>query len=246
MRVPAARSMNINRRAFLAAGAVLAVPAAAATPIVPGKPPADDVNRIGWGEFLARAQEDARRLVSDRTQAGQNAYLFAIAQHAVRLGELPPVEPKDFGGLKPGYSFSLIHRGSPFVVIYWRMEPGAIYPAHNHPGTNVCTICTSGTAHVRNFDIAGAPPSTERDLAFNVTETAHDVLEPGVVNMVTGLRNNVHWFESGAEGAEGLDISTTVAGTPFSFLRLGKETSERPGLRLYSAQWVGNDPRRAF
>lgn len=246
MGAPLRADMNVSRRALLTAGVAFAVPAAAATPIIPGKPPAGDANHIGWDEFLARAQEDAKRMVSDRTQAGQDAYLHALAQHAVRLGELPPVEPRDFGGLKPGYSFSLIHRGSPFVVIYWRMEPGAIYPAHNHPGTNVCTICTSGTAYVRNFGAVEAPPVTERDLVFQVTETAHEVLEPGVINRVSERRNNLHWFEAGAEGAEGLDISTTVAGSPFSFLRLGKETLERPGLRRYSAQWVGNDPRRAF
>lgn len=237
------------RRNFIAVmGGVLAMPVAAAS-IMPGKPRDNrggDPAHIGWEEFLARAQVDAQRLISDRSQTGQDAYLHAIAQHAVRLAELPPVEAKDFGSLKPGYSFGLIHRGAPFVVIYWRMEPGAVYPAHNHPGTSVCTLCTSGAAHVRNFDLVGAPPITDRELAFKAIETGHDVLEPGTINMVTAQRNNVHWFEAGPEGAEGLDITTTVDGGPFSFLRLGPESLERPGLRSHAAQWVGNDPRRAL
>jgi hypothetical protein len=232
----------LHRRSLLAAGGALLASAAQAQ-----RPNVADSSQIGWDEFLTRALAAARPLAADRTLSGQDAYLHAIAQHAVRLAELPPVDPEEFGGLEPSYSFDMLHAGAPFAVIYWRMEAGAIYPAHNHPGTNVCTLCTGGSALVRNFHLgADAPPIDERNQSFDVFETGHCVLEAGVVNMITEHRSNLHWFEAGARGAEGIDISTTYGRMrPFSFLRLGELSTGAARLRRYSARWVGNDPRRA-
>jgi quercetin dioxygenase-like cupin family protein len=233
----------MHRRTFLIAATVGAAVPAHAADIAPGGALSPDSAQIGWEEFIARAQADAQRLVTDRSQAGQDAYLHAIAQHAARLGEVPPVEPRPFG---PIYSFDMLRFAAPFAVIYWRMEPGGVYPAHNHPSTNVCTVCTAGAANVRNFNLPDAPPITEHDAAFDVIESGHEILEPGVVNFVTEHRNNVHWFEAGPDGAEGLDITTTYgAMQPFSFMRLSGGALEAPGVRRFSARWVGNDPRAA-
>ena len=196
---------------------------------------------------MARAKADGLQLVKDRSQAGQDAYLHALARHAAQLGELPPVDPQEFGSLTPPYKFELIQRGPPFAVIYWRTEPGRIYPVHNHPNTNVCTLCTSGRARVRNFHVPSAPPVADQDQAFEVIETGHEFLEPGAINLVGEKRNNVHWFEAGASGAEGIDLSTTVGGMlPFSFMHLSAESRGLLDVRRYAARWVGKDARRAL
>ncbi|MGE0594720.1 MAG: hypothetical protein AB7P07_00015 [Hyphomonadaceae bacterium] len=237
----------MHRRMFLiGAGFTPFAAHASVEPITPGGAISGE-ERLSWEEFIALAQSDAQRLVANRTLTGQDAYLHAIAQHAARLGELPLVDPEDFGALEPSYSFDMLRYAAPFAVIFWRMAPGAVYPAHNHPSTNVCTVCTAGNAVVRNFHAAAAPPITEREASFDVVETGHDLLEPGVVNLVGESRNNIHWFEAGPQGADGLDITTTHgAMQPFSFLRLGNGALEAPGVRRFSARWVGNDPREAL
>jgi hypothetical protein len=100
---------------------------------------------------------------------------------------------------------------------------------------------------VRNFHAASTPPVEDHDQPFEVIETGGELMEPGFVNLVGEKRNNIHWFEAGPDGAEGIDLSTTVGGQqPFSFLRLGTETRGPLDARRFSARWVGKDARRAL
>jgi hypothetical protein len=216
---------------------------------------ADDVaasrpGDLGWADFLALAGPAAAVLASDRTQAGQDAYLHAIAQHAARLAEIPAVEHRDFGGLTPAYTYGVIETpGAPFFVVAWRLEPGGVYPAHCHPSTNVCTLCTAGESLIRNFDAAPGAPSCLADAAgeFEVVETRTELLRPGVINLVTEQRDNIHRFEAGPEGVEGIDITTSWGSSAaFSFLRLWDELPGRAGERRRRGQWVGRDIERAL
>ena len=171
----------------------------------------------------------ANELFGDRSQAGQDAYLYSLGAIASRLGELPELTTRDFGGLDPAYELSLIFRdaSSPFIVLYWKMEPGAVLPAHCHPGANVCTLVTKGRTMIRNFDtVAGSPRCWEStDEEFDVIETKREVLLPGAVNTVSELRNNIHRFEAGPEGAEGIDITAGYddKAKPFSFMAIANE-----------------------
>lgn len=237
------------RRIFLIAGAAsICAKPALAFDLVPGAELERSDGRISWEEFIARAQAVAQRLITDRSRSGQRAYLHAIAQHAALLGELPTVDPEDFGELDPSYSFEMLRYAAPFAAIYWRMEAGGIYPAHNHPSTNVCTLCTGGAAIVRNFSLpSAAPPINLTDVDFDLFEAGREVLQAGSINLVDEHERNVHWFEAGPDGAEGIDITTTYgAMAPFSFLRLGAASVEAPGVNRFRARWVGNDPRRAL
>ena len=218
--------------------------------IVPGKGLSDD-SLLSWEQFLDRAVDAGSKLVDDRSQAGQDAYLYAIGSIAARLGELPEAQLRDFGNLDPAYELSMIFRdsASPFFILYWQMEPGAIFPAHCHPGANVCTLCTGGRAVIRNFDtVAGAPKCWEdADDAFAVIETKSEVLRPGVINAVTEFRNNIHHFQAGPDGVAGIDITTGYDDKPkpFSFLQLENPQAGSSGETRYTGRWVGKDIKRA-
>jgi hypothetical protein len=241
----------MRRRALLSlaagvAAAGLARPGRAADDR-PATGPAGD---LGWADFLALAAPMATALVADKSQSGQDAYLHAIAQHAARLAEIPAVELSDFGGLTPAYTYGVIEApGAPFFVVSWRLEPGGVYPAHCHPSTNVCTLCTAGESLIRNFDAVPDAPSCLADSPdeFEVVETRAELLRRGVINFVTERRDNIHRFEAGPQGAEGIDITTSWGSSAaFSFLRLGEELPGRVGERRRRGRWVGRDIEQAL
>ncbi len=223
--------------------------------ISPGTPLAGDAGKTGdklsWENFLNETVTATASLIGDRSQSGQDAYLYTIAANASRLGELPEVEPRDFGDLNPAYELDLIYRDAdaPFFILFWKMEPGAILPAHCHPGANVCTLCTQGQVIIRNYDtVSGSPECwSGSEEEFGVIETNTELLRAGVVNTVSELRNNIHRFEAGPEGAEGIDITTGYDDSPkpFSFLRLWQPGSSDSGAALHRGQWVGKDIKRA-
>lgn len=223
--------------------------------ISPGIPLAGDAgntgDKLGWENFLDETVTATASLIGDRSQSGQDAYLYTIAANASRLGELPDVEPRDFGDLSPAYALDLIYRDAdaPFFILYWKMEPGAIFPAHCHPGANVCTLCTQGQVIIRNYDtVSGSPECwSGSEEEFGVVETNTELLRAGVINTVSEFRNNIHRFEAGPEGAEGIDITTGYDDSPkpFSFLRLWQAVSSDSGAAAHRGQWVGKDIKRA-
>ncbi|MDX1406039.1 MAG: hypothetical protein R3192_15960 [Woeseiaceae bacterium] len=243
--------LSISSSTAVAAGLGL-VPNVEARNIAPGAAlPADASGRLGWDEFIEQTIAATSTLVTDRSQSGQDAYLYTMAALASRLGELPAVELRDFGGLDPAYELDLIFRreGAPFIILYWKMEPNAVLPAHCHPGANVCTLCTRGDVILRNYDTAPGSPECWSGSAdeFEVIETNTELLRAGAVNIVSEFRNNIHRFEAGPAGAEGIDITTGYdeSPKPFSFLRLWQPGKSVSGASTYRGQWVGKDIQRA-
>jgi hypothetical protein len=252
---------KMDRRKFLAFTSIGLLATGTGAParandklISPGEKLSDGPNDglISWDQFLDRSISTAKNMIDDRSQGGQDAYLYALGSIASKLGELPDVQTSDFGGLNPAYELDLIFRDpdSPFIVLYWKMEPGAVLPAHCHPGANVCTLCTGGRAIIRNFDtVRGSPPCwSETDEQFGVIETKREVLRPGVVNTVTEMRNNIHRFEAGPEGAQGIDITSGYdrPPKPFSFLQIGERKSGSVKEGEFSGRWVGKEIERAL
>lgn len=230
-------------------------PAVNARTISPGTPLTSDSNhpdgKLSWDNFLDETVAATTSLIGDRSQSGQNRYLYTIAANASRLGELPEVDPRDFGELDPAYELDLIFRSAeaPFFILYWKMQPGAVLPAHCHPGANVCTLCTQGQVLLRNFDtVPGSPEcwSGSED-EFEVIESNTELLRAGSVNTVSEFRNNIHRFEAGPEGAAGIDITTGYdrPAKPFSFLRLWQPGIAESGAASHRGQWVGEDIKRA-
>jgi hypothetical protein len=103
---------------------------------------------------------------------------------------------------------------------------------------------------IRNYDTAGEAPRCweDADDEFNVYETKTELLRPGIVNTVTEFRNNIHRFEAGPDGAEGIDITTGYDDEPkaFSYLQLTDPTKGKAGETMYRGSWVGKDIKRAI
>jgi hypothetical protein len=207
-----------------------------------GTKPAGEDGRLGWGEFLKEARAIASELVKDRSGPGQDAYLQRLGALAVRLKSAPATKLFPFGKLDPKVEFAPSFRGSPFVIIQWRMHPGAVLPAHCHPGSSVCTLGLEGEARLRNFEVEGPAPAfnSGSDKAFLIRETHSQLIRPGRLNTLSAVRDNIHYFEAGPDGARGIDITTTYDGDgSFSFVAFDPDRPKDARRRTFEASWKG-------
>ncbi len=229
--------------AALAAAVLFGRRPAAAAADGGAKGPADA--RLGWDVFVRECRAVAAALFKDATASGQDAYLLRLGALAVRLKDQPPGEVFPYGKLEPKVEFGPSYRGTPFVIIQWRMQPRAVLPAHCHPGASVCTLGLAGEARLRNFEVEGAAPaydsgSSER---FLIRETHSQVLTAGRVNTLSSVRDNIHYFEAGPEGARGIDITTPYRGDgSFSFVAFDPERPTDARRRVFEATWKGMKP----
>lgn len=197
---------------------------------------------LAWEEFLAACVPSAKRLY-ESDDFDEDTYLYHIATFAARLTEIPNQELGDFGNLEPSVETGLSHRGFPFIVIQWRMEPGAILPAHCHPDTAVCTLAVEGEARIRNFEIEGEAPAhnSGSGASFLMRETHNDILTPGRINTLSTTRDNIHCFEASTAGARGIDITTPFGGDgSFSFIDFDPDKPRDGARRLFEAVWIGS------
>jgi len=193
---------------------------------------------LTWTDFTA-PRSDLTELAQARSGAGVDAYLYTVAALAVRLAGVPEAKLSPFKPRAPLVSFAPIHRGIPFFVIEWRMEPGAVLPPHNHPGYSVCTLGLEGEARVRHYQPGpDAPPLTSRD-PFHLRLTREQVLLPRSVSTLGPERDNIHTFIAGPRGARGIDITTRHDPSndgSFSFLDIGAKETDSSEL---VARWTG-------
>ena len=235
-----------ERRHFLrssvaAAAAVLALGAAGsrsgAQELSPkaARPGAD---KLTWEEFLKASVPAARQLVADPTFS-VDEYLYRIGSLATRLKEIPDTKLFPYTAVDPRVFFAPSFRGSPFFIIQWRMEPGAVLPPHNHPHASVCTLGYEGEVRLRNFEIVGEAPAYTARKTFLVRESRNEIMTRGRINTLSPSRDNIHYFKVGKEGARGIDI-TTLHGemAPFSFLDIGEKPVDPEG-RIFEAAWSG-------
>jgi hypothetical protein len=212
-----------------------------------GKPggPADAAGHIGWDDFLKEARAVAAELIKDGSGPGQDAYLQRLAALAVRLRAAPATRLAAFGQLEPKVEFGPSYRGVPFFIIQWRMHPGAVLPAHCHPGFSVCTLGLEGEARLRNFEVEGAAPAFNSGSAktFLMRETHSQIVAPGRVNTLSPVRDNIHYFEAGPDGARGIDITTRYGGDgSFSFVAFDPDRPKDARRRIFEASWKGMNP----
>lgn len=194
------------------------------------------VDGLAWDEFLKRSVPMAQQLIADPTFS-VDEYLYRIGSLATRLKEIPDSALGSYKTVEPRVWFGPSFRGSPFFIIQWRMEPGALLPPHNHPNASVCTLGFEGEVRLRNFEIIGEAPDYASKKAFRVRETRNEMMSHGRINTLSPLRDNIHCFEVGSEGARGIDINTLHGKTNnFSFLDISKTPvdSER---RIFEAAW---------
>lgn len=197
------------------------------------------VNDLSWDDFLKQCLPVAEELHRDSSKSGQEAYLYWLASMVarLRLKELPRARLGRFGTLDPPVNFGVSFRGKPFFIVEWSLEPGAVLPPHCHPNASVCTLGIEGEARIRNFEIVGDAPDFSSKQTFEVRETHNEIIAPGRLNTLSALRDNIHTFQAGKQGARGIDISAYHGpDVGFSFLDVGDKARDAER-RIFEAAW---------
>jgi hypothetical protein len=194
------------------------------------------VDGLAWDDFLKQSVPIAQQLIADPAFS-VDEYLYRIGSLATRLKEIPKSALGSYETVEPRVWFGASFRGSPFFIIQWRMEPGAVLPPHNHPNASVCTLGFEGEVRLRNFEIIGEAPDYASKKTFRVRETRNEVMSHGRINTLSPLRDNIHCFQVGAEGARGIDINTLHGKTnDFRFLDISKTPADSEK-RIFEAAW---------
>src|SRR5215475_8098247 len=194
---------------------------------------------LGWDDFLKQCVPVAEELHRDSSKSGQEAYLYWLASMSVRLRlkETPRAKLGRYGTLDPPVHFGRSFRGKPFFIVDRWLEPSAVLPPHCHPNASVCTLGIEGEARIRNFEIVGDAPDFSSKQTFQVRETHNEIIAPGRLNTLSALRDNIHTFQAGKQGASGIDISAYHGpDVGFSFLDIGDKARDAER-RIYEAAW---------
>ena len=191
---------------------------------------------LAWDDFLKQSVPIAQQMIADPAFS-VDEYLYRIGSLATRLKEIPDSPLGSYKTVEPRVWFGPSFRGSPFFIIQWRMEPGAVLPPHNHPNASVCTLGFEGEVRLRNFEIIGEAPDYASKKTFRVRETRNEMMSHGRINTLSPLRDNIHCFQVGSEGARGIDINTLHGKTNnFSFLDISKTPADSEK-RTFEAAW---------
>ena len=194
------------------------------------------VDGLAWDDFLKQSVPVAQQLIADPAFS-VDEYLYRIGSLATQLKEIPNSALGSYKTVEPRVWFGPSFRGSPFFIIQWRMEPGAVLPPHNHPNASVCTLGFEGEVRLRNFEIIGEAPDYASKRTFRVRETRSEVMSHGRINTLSPSRDNIHCFQVGSEGARGIDINTLHGKTNnFSFLDISKTPADSDR-RIFEAGW---------
>ena len=203
-------------------------------------------DKLLWDDFIKQSVPIAQQLIAD-PGFSVDEYLYRIGSLATRLQEIPNTTLGSYKTVDPRVWFGPSFRGSPFFIIQWRMEPGAVLPPHNHPNASVCTLGFEGEVRLRNFEIIEEAPDYASKKTFRVRETRSETLTAGRIGTLSPMRDNIHCFKVGKEGARGIDINTLHGKiNNFSFL----DVSEQPvdsEKRIFEAVWnpqLGQPPAK--
>lgn len=232
-----------ERRYFLRASlaAAAAVVALRATPRLFAQTPLKETvavraEQLAWDDFLKQAVPVAQELIANPAFS-VDEYLYRIGSLATRLKEIPDSPLGPYKEVDPRVWFGPSFRGSPFFIIQWRMDPGALLPPHNHPNASVCTVGYEGAVRLRNFEIVGEAPDYAFTKTFRVRETRSETMTRGRVSTLSPSRDNIHCFQVGKEGGRGIDINTMLGKMgPFRFLDIGEKPLD-PEMRTFEAAW---------
>lgn len=205
-----------------------------------------DSDRLGWDDFLKLAVPVAQQLIAEPAFS-VDEYLYRLGSLATRLKDIPDSKLGPYTSVDPRVWFGPSFRGSPFFIIQWRMEPGAFLPPHNHPNFSVCTVGFEGEVLVRNFEIIGETPAYDSKKTFRLRESRAETMKRGRIGTLSPVRDNIHCFRVGKEGARGLDINTLHGEmTKFSFLDMNEKPVDAEN-RIFEATWnpqLGQPPAK--
>lgn len=202
----------------------------------PSKGNSMGAEKLAWDDFLKQSVPVAQQLIADPAFS-VDEYLYRIGSLATRLKEIPNTKLGPYTGVDKRVWFGPSFRGKPFFIIQWRMEPGALLPAHNHPNASVCSFGYQGEVRLRNFEIIGEPSDYASTKSFRVRESRNETLTHGRISTLSPSRDNIHCFQVGKEGARGIDITTPHGKMgPFRFINIDEKPID-PEQRIFAATW---------
>jgi hypothetical protein len=218
--------------AFTSTGRIVASDSKTGVIIPSTDPPLDFEGFVRECAELAKiAQQDA--------SLNEEAHIFRLSAVASRLrpASVPKGKLGAFAGLNPPVEFGPLKIAAPLAIIQWRLAPGATLPAHNHNPADVISLCLEGACTIRHFDIVDSAPDYSSKQTFLIRESRNDLLTPGRMSSLSTVRDNIHTFHAGKDGAMGIDINSILPGDkPFSFLDVAEKPRD-PQNRLYEAAW---------
>jgi hypothetical protein len=233
---------GIHERRYFLRGSMAAAAALLALEVMPKTISAQTPTKgpgttgaLSWDDFLKQSVPVAQQLMADPA-FNVDEYLYRIGSLATRLNEIPDSKLGPYTSVDPRVWFGPSFRGSPLLIIQWRMEPGAFLPPHNHRNASVCTLAFQGEIRLRNFEIIGDEPAYESKQAFRVRETRNERMSRGRISTLSPARDNIHCFEAGKEAARGIDINTLHGKNDFSFLSLSEKPLDSEN-RIFEATW---------
>ena len=235
---------GVHERRYFLRGSLAAIAAIIALKAAPksvlgqttGNPTGATGEMLGWDDFLKQAVPVAQQLIAG-PGFSVDEYLYRIGSLATRLRDIPESKLGPYTSVDPRVWFGPSFRGSPFFIIQWRMEPGAFLPPHNHPKASVCTVGFEGEVRLRNFEIIGEAPAYDSRRTFQVRETRDETMKRGRIGTLSPVRDNIHCFRVGKEGARGIDINTLHGEmSKFSFLNMADKPIDSEK-RIFEATW---------
>jgi len=235
---------SIERRVFIRAAPMAIAALALASPSrmfarepMRSGPSAED-SKLDFDDFVKQCSVLARA-AQQELSLNEEAHIFRLSEAAsrLRLTSVPKAKLGAFARLDPPVEFGPLKIVAPLAIIQWRLSPGAVLPPHNHNPADVISLCLEGDCTVRHFDIVGTAPEYSSKEMFLVRESRNDLLTPGRMSSLSTIRDNIHTFKAGKDGAMGIDINSILPGDkPFSFLELADKPRE-PQKRIYEAAW---------
>jgi len=190
-------------------------------------------------EGFVKECAELAKIAQHETGLNEEAHIFRLSAAAsrLRLTSVPKGKLGAFAGLSPPVEFGPLTIAVPLAIIQWRLAPGATLPAHNHNPADVISLCLKGACTVRHFDIVDGAPDYSSKKPFLIRESRNDLLTPGRMSSLSTVRDNIHTFHAGKDGAMGIDINSILPGDkPFSFLDVAEKPRDLQN-RIYDAVW---------
>ncbi len=202
-------------------------------------------NDPGFDRFAREWGELAEEMLSE-SQPDEDRYVYRLSAMIAALGvERLPSRPRDTyanEGMRSGPSYGA---GDNFLVEF-ELEPGAVIRAHNHVGYDFVSVGAKGECHYRHFEPLGTPPPISGGLhePFELRESRRGILTAGRFSTLTRVRDGIHWFQAGENGATFFDFGTNLkkpgdGWTEFSVMEFDPEPIDREQ-GIYEGQWIGN------
>lgn len=198
-----------------------------------------------FATFTRQWTELLRELLEEKTP-DEDRYLYRLC--ALMRGVPAPAFPRmtqpgfDRDGLQTGGAWG---KGA-LMIVEVKLQPDAVIPAHNHVGFDFVSLGLEGSCVTRHYEPLSdvAPASSGRSAVFQVQETRSAALRPGRSSHLSRVRDNVHWFQAGDEGATLLDFGTKYEDPgdgyrEFSALEIDDEPVDARR-RIFEACWTGN------